>query len=65
MVKFLLVFVIGMSVGYAYGYQQGDAGRPSVVQLIVGRLSGNAYKVRADQERRERAADSLAAPAPR
>ena len=62
MIKFLLVFVIGMAVGYAYGYQQGEAGQPSVVQRIVGSVSGSAYKVKADQERRERAADSVTAP---
>jgi hypothetical protein len=62
MVKFIVVFVIGMSVGYAYGYQQGETGQPSVVQKIVGSVGGSAYKVKADQERRERTADSVSAP---
>jgi hypothetical protein len=62
MMKFVIVFVLGMAVGYAYGYQQGETGQPSVVQKIVGTVSGSAYKVKADQERRERAADSVTAP---
>jgi hypothetical protein len=33
-----------------------------VVQKIVGSVSGSAYKVKADQDRRERAADSVSTP---
>jgi uncharacterized membrane protein YjjP (DUF1212 family) len=62
MMKFGITFILGMAVGYAYGYQQGETGQPSVVQRIVGSVSGTAYKVKADQERRERVADSVSAP---
>jgi hypothetical protein len=62
MIKFVVVFLLGMAVGYAYGYQQGETGQPSVVQKIVGTFSGKAYKVKADQERREQVADSASTP---
>jgi hypothetical protein len=62
MLKFAFIFLIGMAIGYAYGFQQGESGQPSVVQKIVGTVSGSGYKVKAEQERRDRAADSVGAP---
>ena len=64
MLKFVIAFILGMSIGYAYGYQQGDTGQPSILQKVVGKMSGQAYKVKADQERREKALDCAAAPLP-
>lgn len=62
MIKFVIAFILGISIGYAYGYQQGEAGQPSVLQKLVGRVSGTAYKVKAEQDRREQAMDSATAP---
>ena len=64
MLKFVIAFILGMSIGYAYGYQEGDSGQPSILQKVVGKMSGTAYKVKADQDRREKALDSATAPMP-
>jgi hypothetical protein len=64
MLKFVIAFILGMSIGYAYGYQQGDTGQPSILQKVVGKMSGQAYKVKAEQEGREKALDSATAPLP-
>ncbi|MDB4900324.1 MAG: hypothetical protein JWN53_2132 [Gemmatimonadetes bacterium] len=62
MIKFAIIFIIGLSIGYAYGYQQGGAGEPSILQRIVGTVGGAGQKVKAEQDARERAADSVSAP---
>jgi hypothetical protein len=64
MVKFAIVFLVGLGIGYAYGFQQGEAGEASIMARAVGRVGGSAYKVKGEQERRERAADSVSAPIP-
>jgi hypothetical protein len=57
MVKIAVLFVVCLALGYSYGYRQATAGKPSVMERVM--VSFGVYKVQADQQRRERAADAV------
>lgn len=57
MVKIAFLFIIALGIGYSYGYRQAARGAPSVMQRIM--VNFGVYKVQADQQRRERAADAV------
>lgn len=57
MVKLAIVFVFGLGIGYTYGYRQGDAGAPSIMQKAMQRFGVDKVKER--QERREQATDAV------
>ena len=41
MFKFLLALVVGLAIGYSYGYKDAKAGRPTVVERVVQRTGGS------------------------
>ena len=41
MLKYLLVLVIGLSVGYSMGYKDAQAKRKTIVQRAVERVGGS------------------------
>jgi hypothetical protein len=57
MIKIAVLFLVGLGLGYSYGYRQAAAGRPSIMERVM--VSFGVYKVQADQQRRERAAESV------
>jgi hypothetical protein len=57
MKRLIGVFVAGSLVGYAYGYEQGDAGEPSLKQRALEKVG--VYKVKEDHERRQRALEEI------
>jgi hypothetical protein len=57
MVKVAVVFILGLGLGYQYGYRQAVAGTPSVMQRMM--VSFGVYKVQADQRKREQTIDAV------
>lgn len=57
MVKVAIIFIVGLGLGYEYGYRQAVSGAPSVMQRMM--VSFGVYKVQADQRRREQATDAV------
>ena len=57
MKRLIGVFVAGSLVGYTFGYEQGDAGEPSLKRRALDAVG--VYKVKDDHERRQRALDEL------
>ena len=51
------VFVAGSLVGYIFGYEQGDAGEPSLKQRALETVG--VFKVKDDHERRQRALEEI------
>ena len=50
-------FLVGATLGYSVGYQQGDAGEPSLKRRALERVG--VYKVKEDHERRQRLLDEI------
>ena len=40
--KYLFVLVIGLGVGYYFGFSDGSEGTPSIVTRVVERVGGNS-----------------------
>ena len=56
MVKVAIVFLLGLGVGYTYGYHQAVSGAPSLMERMM--VNFGVYKVQSDQRRREQATDA-------
>lgn len=57
MFKLLLALLVGLGIGYSYGYREAASGAPSVMQRTMVKFG--VYKVQEDQRRRERATDAI------
>jgi hypothetical protein len=40
--RIIIVLVVGLACGYYLGYEDGIAGKPSIVNRVVGRAGGSA-----------------------
>lgn len=57
MVKVAIVFLLGLGLGYTYGYRQAVSGAPSIMERMM--VSFGVYKVQGDQRRREQATEAV------
>jgi hypothetical protein len=57
MIKLAIVFVIGLGIGYSYGYHEAARGAPSYMQIVMAKFG--VYKIQAQQQRREQATDAV------
>lgn len=57
MKRLIGVFVAGSLVGYTFGYEQGDAGQPSLKRRALDAVG--IYKVKDDHEQRQRALEEI------
>ena len=57
MKRLIGVFVAGSLVGYTFGYEQGDAGEPSLKRRALDAVG--VYKVKDDHEQRQRALEEI------
>lgn len=57
MAKVAIAFLLGLGIGYSYGYHQGASGAPSVMQRVMHGFG--ADRIRDDQRRREQATDAI------
>lgn len=64
--KIVIVLIFGLACGYYLGYEDGIAGKPSVVTRIVGQAGGKARsKVTNDIDATMRQAEDTAKPPPK
>ena len=50
-------FLVGVTLGYTFGYQHGDAGEPSLKRRALEFVG--VYKVKDDHEQRQRVIDRI------
>jgi hypothetical protein len=60
MKRVILALIIGVAVGYKWGYGEGTDGQPSVVERTLDRFGTS--KVKAAQEARQRRVDEASKP---
>ena len=57
MIKLAIVFVVGLGLGYTYGFREAQRGERSIMSRVFD--SFGATKIREHQEQRERAVDAV------
>ena len=57
MIKLAIVFVVGLGLGYTYGYREASAGERSIMARVFD--SFGASKIKEHQEQRDRATDAV------
>jgi hypothetical protein len=60
MKRVIVALIIGIAVGYSWGFGEGADGKPSVVERTLDRFGTS--KVRAAQEARQRRVDEALKP---
>jgi hypothetical protein len=60
MKRVILALIIGVAVGYKWGFGEGTDGRPSIVERTLDRFGTS--KVKAAQETRQRRVDEASRP---
>jgi hypothetical protein len=60
MKRVILALIIGVAVGYKWGFGEGTDGRPSIVERTLDRFGTS--KVKAAQEARQRRVDEASRP---
>ena len=55
--KLAIVFLLGLGLGYEYGYREAVRHSPSVMQVVFGKFG--VYKIQQDQRRREQSVDAV------
>ena len=56
MARVAIAFLLGLGIGYSYGYHEGALGAPSYMQMAMSK--SGVYKIQAEQQRREQATDA-------
>lgn len=60
MMKFLVALLLGLAMGYHWGYDEGWAGKPSIVARSLDRFGTS--KVRAAREANDRRVEEASKP---
>lgn len=60
MKRLILALIVGVALGYNWGYGEGNSGKPSIVMRAMDRFG--ASKVRDAQEARERRVEDASKP---
>ena len=60
MMKFLVALLLGLAMGYHWGYDEGWAGKPSIVARSLDRFGTS--KVRAASEANDKRVDEASRP---
>jgi hypothetical protein len=64
--KIVIVLIVGLACGYYFGYQDGIAGKPSIVTRVVGQAGGRSRSaVRNDIDATMRQVEDTAKAAPK
>lgn len=60
MKRFTLALIVGLIVGYSWGYGEGSDGKPSIVARTLDRFGSS--KIKAAQEAREKRVEEAGKP---
>ena len=55
--KLAIVFLLGLGLGYEFGYREAVRREPSIMQRVFGKFG--VYKIQQDQRRREQSVDAV------
>jgi len=55
--KVAIVFLLGLGLGYEFGYREAVRHSPSVMQRVMTKFG--VYKIQDDQRRREQSVDAV------
>jgi hypothetical protein len=60
MKKLLVALIIGLAMGYYWGYDEGSSGKPSIVARSLGHIGPS--KLKAAQEERDKRVEEASKP---
>jgi hypothetical protein len=60
MKRVIASLIIGLALGYQWGYREGDAGKPTIITRTLDRFG--ASKIKAAQEAREKRVEEASKP---
>lgn len=62
MIKYIVILLIGLGVGYTFGYKDAKAGLPSIAERALNKFG--ADKIRKDAEARDKREAAASSPTP-